>query len=106
MIKPSAAARVPPIDLHPAFGALDGDEPAATVDLMSIPGGKKETLYAENRKVLNDALHQPGAQPPSSMMLINEHLTNPCEGGIVSDNTREGRLLILGVYGVRTRPGD
>ena len=106
MIKPSAAARVPPIDLHPAFGALDGDEPAATVDLMSIPGGKKETLYSEDRKVLNDALHQPGAQPPSAVMRFNEHVTNPSEGGLVSDNTREGRLLILEVHGVRTRPRD
>ena len=61
---------------------------------MSIPGGQKETPYVEDLKVLNDALYQPRTQPPSAVMLINEHVTNPCECGLVSDNAREGRLPI------------
>lgn len=99
----------PPIDLDPAVGTLHGDEPAPTVDLVSIAGGQRgnaETLYAEDCKVLNDAVHQPSTQPPSTVMLIHEHVANPSKCGLVGDNTREGGLLRLGVHGVRTRSSD
>ena len=73
---------------------------------MSILGGQHETLYAAGREVLDDAIHQPGAQPPPSVLLIDEHVADPRERGPVGDHASEGRLLIPGVNGVRTRSGD
>lgn len=94
------------IDLHPAIGALQGGEPAALVDLVRVPRGENKSLYAVDRKVLDDARHQPGTQPPTAVMLVDEHVTDPGEGGPVGDNTRESRLLVLSVDGVRARPSD
>jgi hypothetical protein len=96
----------PPINFHPTIGALHGDEPAATIDLVSIPGGEMETLYAKDLKVLNNALNQPSAQPSTAVIPINEYVADPGESGPVCDNTREGRLLLPVVHGVRPRSSD
>jgi hypothetical protein len=94
------------IDLHPAIGTLQRGESTSPVDLVGIPGRQTDARYAVDGKVFNDAAHQPGTQPTSAVILLNEHVADPRERGRVGDDTGEGHLLVIGVYGVRARSGD
>jgi hypothetical protein len=80
---------------------LQGGEAAAPVDLVRIARAKDAAVDTRSLTVLQDALHQPGADPASSMRLIDEHVTDPGEGGPVRDNTREGCLELSGKHRVR-----
>ena len=94
------------IVLHPAVGALQGSEAAAPVDLMGVDGAQNHPVQTLDPQVFQDVAHQPGTEPESSVMLIDEHVTDLGKGGAVGDHTREGCLLSPGVHAVRARSGD
>ncbi len=68
---------------------------------MGIVSAENHPVQTLDPQIVEDALHQPGTQPTPAVMLIDEHVTEPGEGGAVGDNTGEGRLLLPSVYAVR-----